>query len=189
MEIKDVLGSFGMEGDVRQIYKGKPYENGLALGRLAARRVMPDDSGCPAGDCILEECRAKKIRVPKAVLQYCRDFGPLYRALPWQPTERNARLHDLCYLGAAMLAGNYRKPRRLRRWKKIFRGVLRGYGEISPLTARERGAVPFMFVYIELRYAAVASKNGEGRTAKGCLRMAKWLYRRRRMLAKIGYNN
>jgi len=207
-------------------YKGNPYENGVMLGRLiaelhAALREIPDNFDCPEGDYmrgldeyIMEEFRAKSVRVPKNVLAYCHAFGPLYEKLPRQlihrdvhtsnmlfedgaftgwldfdNAERNARVHDLCYLGATMLVGNYRKRRRLRTWKVIFRSVLRGYDKTSPLIHDEREAVPYMFVHIELLFAAFFSKNGQGKIARSCIGMARWLYRRRAMLAEIACVN
>ena len=178
----------------------------------AALREIPGDFDCPEGDCMrdLDEYVVPEVHVSKNILEYCRAFGPLYKTLPRQlihrdvhtsnmlfedgaftgwldfdNAERNARVHDLCYLGATMLVGNYRKRRRLRTWKVIFRSVLRGYDEITPLTDDEREAVPYMFVHIEMLFAAFFSKEGQAKTAKSCLRMAKWLYRRRGMLAEI----
>lgn len=195
-------------------YKGKPYENGVVLGKLVARlhttlQEIPDDFDCPDADCMrnLDEYIVPEIHVTKTLLEYARAFGPLYEKLPRQlihrdvhtsnmlfdrgvftgwldfdNSERNARLHDLCYLGATMLVGNYRKRRRLRAWKEIFRGVLRGYGEIHALTMEERAAVPYMFVHIELLFAAFFSKAGQDKISQKCLNMTKWLYRHRGIL-------
>ena len=175
----------------------------------AALREIPEDFACPDADYMLQldEYIVPEIHVPKRVLGYARAFGPLYEKLPRQlihrdvhtgnmlfedgvftgwldfdNAERNARLHDLCYLGATMLVGNYRSRRRLRVWQENFRGVLRGYSKISPLTEEEREAVPYMFVHIELLFAAFFSKGGQGKISKKCLHMAKWLYSHRGML-------
>jgi len=107
----------------------------------AALREIPEDFACPDADYMLQldEYIVPEIHVPKRVLGYARAFGPLYEKLPRQlihrdvhtgnmlfedgvftgwldfdNAERNARLHDLCYLGATMLVGNYRSRRRLR---------------------------------------------------------------------------
>jgi len=175
----------------------------------AALREIPGDFDCPDADYMLqlEAYIVPEVHVPKHVLAYARAFGPLYEKLPRQlihrdahtgnmlfqdgafmgwldfdNAERNARMHDLCYLGATMLVGNYRKRRRLKLWKDIFRGVLRGYDEISPLMQQEREAVPYMFVHIEILFAAFFSKNGQGKISKKCLHMARWLYRHRGIL-------
>jgi len=203
-----------MRGQSLNPYKGRPYENGVMLGRLvaelhAALKEIPDDFDCPDADYMrdLDEYIVPEVPVSKNVLAYCRAFGPLYKALPRQlihrdvhtsnmlfengafagwldfdNAERNARVHDLCYLGATMLVGNYRKRRRLRTWREIFRGVLQGYDALSPLTQQEREAVPYMFVHIEILFAAFFSKNGQGKISKNCLNMAKWLYRHRGIL-------
>ena len=181
----------------------------LVAGLHAALREIPDTFGCPDADYMLQldEYIVPEIYVPKHVLEYARAFEPLCKTLPRQlihrdvhtgnmlfqdgaftgwldfdNAERNARMHDLCYLGATMLAGNYRERRRLQTWRIIFRSVLRGYNKISPLTEEERQAVPYMFVHIELLFAAFFSRNGQGKTSKKCLNMAKWLYRHRGIL-------
>lgn len=175
----------------------------------AALREIPDDFDCPDADCMrdLDEYIVPEVPVSKDVLEYCRAFGPLYEALPRQLihrdvhtsnmlfehgvftgwldfdiSQKNVRLFDICYLAGSQLVGNYRKPWRLRMWREIFRGVLQGYDEISPLTAQEREAVPHMFVHIEVLFAAFFSKNGQEKTSKNCLNMAKWLYRHRGIL-------
>jgi len=175
----------------------------------AALHEIPGDFDCPDADYMqqLEEYIVPEVHVPKKVLAYVRAFGPIYKALPRQlihrdvhtgnmlfedgaftgwldfdNAERNARLHDLCYLGSTMLVGNHRRRRRRKLWQEIFRGVLQGYDGISPLTRREREAVPYMFVYIEVLFAAFFSKGGQGKISKKCLNMAKWLYSHRGIL-------
>ena len=183
---------------------------GRAVAELhAALREIPDDFDCSDADCMqeLDEYILPEIQVPGRVLNYARAFGPLYKALPRQiihrdahtanmlfedrsftgwldfdNSQRNVRMLDLCYLGATLLVGNYRKHRRLETWREIFRGVLRGYDQISRLSEEEFAAVPYLFVHIELLFAAFFSKNGQGRTSKKCLAMAKWLYRHRGIL-------
>ena len=175
----------------------------------AALREIPDDFECPDADCMkeLDEYILPEIQVPGRALNYARAFGPLYKTLPRQlihrdvhtanmlfedgaftgwldfdNSQRNVRMLDLCYLGATLLVGNYRKPWRFRFWRRIFRGVLCGYDQISRLSEEELEAAPYLFVHIELLFAAFFSKNGQGRTSKKCLAMTKWLYRHRGIL-------
>ena len=182
---------------------------GLVAELHGALREVPGDFECPDADCMkeLEEYILPEIRVPRGLRDYAYAFGPLYKALPRQVihrdphtanmlfeggtftgwldfdlSQRNARMLDLCYLGATLLVVNYRKTRRLRVWREIFRGVLDGYNGISPLSPEEYEVVPYLFVHVELLFAAFFSKNGQRKTSKSCMHMAKWLYRNRGIL-------
>ena len=199
-------------------YRGRPYRNGVMLGRLVARlhmtlQAVENKIECPDADYMRELDdwilpNLDDIKPAREIVAYCRSFGPLYHSLPRQLIHRdvhtgnllfrgrrltgildfdnsqiNARLHDLCYLGATAPVGNYQKEKRLRRWRKIFRGILSGYHEKLELTSEEYEAVPSMFVFIELNFAAFFAKTGRRDIAKSCMEMTEWLYLHREEIA------
>ena len=152
----------------------------------------------------LEEWILPALRgIPNELEVYCRMFGPLYETLPRQLIHRdthlgnllfedgaftgwldfdmcqvNARVHDICYMGACILFDddNYREENRVRQWRGIFRGMLEGYGGQLPLAENELAAVPHMFVLIELKFAAYYTREGQADTAQRCIDKAQWLF-------------
>jgi len=176
--------------------------------------AVSDKIECPDGNYMRELddwilSNLEGMEPAREVVDYCRRFGPLYRTLPRQLIHRdvhtgnllfrderfvgyldfdnsqiNARLHDLCYLGATALVGNYQKKKRLLLWRELFRGILFGYNELLRLTEDELKAIPHMFVFIELTFAAFFAKTGQQDIATSCIAMMEWLYHNRDSLGK-----
>lgn len=151
---------------------------------------------------IMEELKEKNIQVTQEIINYCYEFETLYKTLPRQLihrdihlgnllfkgnnfvgyldfdiSQKNARILDICYLGATMLVGNYTNDSRLKRWCEIFRGVLFGYGKKLKLTENEINAIPNMFILIELTFSAFFSQIGQQDLSVSCIDMTEWLYR------------
>jgi len=162
-------------------------------------------------DYILKHITANAIEVPGTIIDFCRGFAPLYHTLPRQLihrdvhtgnmlfsgkelsgyldfdlSQKNARLHDLCYLGATMLVGNYQDETRFATWCDIFRGVLAGYNQVCELTQHERQALPYMFVFIELTFTAFFAQIAQPDISASCLDMTKWLFEHCEKIARLG---
>ena len=151
-----------------------------------------------------DSLKENAVHVPPEILDYCRSFGSLYASLPrhlihrdlhlgnmlfsdgafsgyldFDMSQKNVRLHDVCYLGLTMLVDNDQDKSRFDIWRTIFRGVLTGYQETFALTDNEIRAIPYMFVLIELIFAAFYAQTGQADTAAGCVGMTERLYRGR----------
>lgn len=150
---------------------------------------------------ISEEIKAKQINIRKEIIYKCFAFKPLYSTLPRQLihrdihlgnlmfekgkfmgyldfdiSQKNARILDICYLGASMLVGNYQHEDRFSLWCEIFDGVLEGYEEISLFTQSEKESIPIIFVLIELTFVAFFSQIGQSDSSQSCVHMTNWLY-------------
>jgi Ser/Thr protein kinase RdoA (MazF antagonist) len=90
--------------------------------------------------------------------------------------QKNVRVFDIVYLGCSQLVENYKDDTRLKQWHEIFTGILHGYNELLPLSDEEIKALPFLFVFDEMIFAAFYFKTGEPGIAESCLNMANWLY-------------
>jgi Ser/Thr protein kinase RdoA (MazF antagonist) len=183
----------------------------LALGKIEGQVASYDaDYMRELDEWIMPRIRENHVRVSPKTVEYCYSFGPLYKTLPRQlihrdthlgnmlfmgetlagwldfdMSQKNARLHDLCYMGACMLVGNYHKRRRLRIWRELFRGVLCGYNEILTLTENELKAASYMFVFIELTFTAFYAQTGDKGKAASCADMTAWLYRHKDKITSL----
>lgn len=99
--------------------------------------------------------------------------------------QRNARILDICYLGASMLVGNYLDSEKVRAWSRIFRGVVDGYDASEKLSENERAACPMMFVVIEVVFTAFFAKLGQVEATNSCVSMTNWLYENRALLEEV----
>ena len=81
--------------------------------------------------------------------------------LDFDIAQRNARIFEICYLGASMLVDNYQDAERFNVWKEIFRGVLDGYQSNSVLNEMEVKSLRMMFVIIEVIFTAFFAKLKE----------------------------
>ncbi|MCL2409452.1 MAG: phosphotransferase [Oscillospiraceae bacterium] len=174
----------------------------LALGKIGDEFECYDaDYMNELDDWILKRIKENNVQISQEIIDYCYSFGPLYRTLPRQlihrdvhmwnllfngrdfcgyldfdNSQKNVRLHDLCYLGANLLVDNYQDQSRVTIWRDIFRGVLEGYSSVFELTENEIKAIPYMFVFIELTFAAAYAPQGQHELS---VDMTKWFYRNR----------
>ncbi|HOV68711.1 MAG TPA: phosphotransferase [Clostridia bacterium] len=96
--------------------------------------------------------------------------------LDFDISQKNARIFDICYLGASMLVGNYTDRKKLQAWNEIFRGVIDGYQSINKLGGNELAASHMMFVLIEVIFAAFFAQLNQLDVSKSCVEMTNWLY-------------
>jgi Ser/Thr protein kinase RdoA (MazF antagonist) len=159
---------------------------------------------------ILREFENKNILLRDDIRLYCEEFEPLYHSLPRQVihrdthlanllfmdgqftgwldfdiTQRNVRLFDLCYMGAAMLVVNYKDENLVEKWTEAFCGILTGYDKKTVLTDKEIKAVPYLFVIIELIFATFYSTVGEAETSVSCIEFANWIYEHREKIGEV----
>lgn len=173
-----------------------------ALGRIEKKLACYEaDSIKELTGWITKEIQEKNTEMPEEILEYCRSFSSVYHKLPRQLIHRdmhlgnllfadgvfvgyldfdisqiNVRVFDLCYMGASMLVENYTDDARLHTWREIFAGLLFGHQKKHPLTEDEREAVPYLFVLIEVTFAAFFSQIGQTELSKSCVEMTKWLF-------------
>ena len=159
---------------------------------------------------IMKNLNAKSIVVESEIVDYCYNFDLLYKTLPRQlihrdlhcanmlfedecfaafldfdMSQKNIRLHDICYLGATLLVDNYRDEARVHIWCDIFLGILKGYNKKISLTENEICAIPYTFVFIEMIFAAFFAEIGEIETSKSCIEMVRWLFDNKKFIAEL----
>jgi Ser/Thr protein kinase RdoA (MazF antagonist) len=105
--------------------------------------------------------------------------------LDFDSCQRNARILDVCYLGASMLVGNYRDLEKVKAWSRIFCGVIDGYSALAGLNEFERAACPMMFVLTEVIFSAFYAKLGDSQAMSSCVDITNWMYENRDFLGEV----
>lgn len=161
-------------------------------------------------DWIMKNIKEKNVPIQQEIIDYCYGFCTLYKTLPrqlihrdihdanilfenWKFTgwldfdmsQKNVRLYDICYLGATLLTENYKDEKRFSIWRKIFRGVLDGYGNVFELTENEIAAIPYMFVFIKMTFTAFYARMNEENMITNCVDMTEWLFNNKDRIAEI----
>jgi Ser/Thr protein kinase RdoA (MazF antagonist) len=78
--------------------------------------------------------------------------GKISGWLDFELNRKDARVFDLAYFLAGLLVGKIENPRMIETWKTIYRNVLAGYSEVSPLSPEEIEILPFLLIAIELLF-------------------------------------
>jgi len=158
-------------------------------------------------DYIIKNIKENEVQVSQDIINYCYDFNCLYNKLPRQLihrdihcenmlftdgifsgyldfdlTEKNVRLYDICYLAVTLLVENYHDEHRFLLWCDVFHGILTGYNEISELAKDEISAIPYLFVYIEMTFAAFFVQNKQIDSSRSCITLAEWIYQNKDIL-------
>ncbi len=136
------------------------------------------------------------------------DWNPLYEQLPRQLIHRDAhpgnmlfeqgrltgfidfdqvmvgpRLFDLCYCGTSLLVGGFLVAEKQNAWPSLFRGLVRGYQTVSPLSSVEWEAALGMLIAIELLFVAFCAEGGEREAASQNEKVAHWLAKNRAQIS------
>lgn len=182
----------------------------LALNEFKPVQKWDDvDLTAELHDWMIPEFACKRIVFDKGVLEMCLKFDSLYHSLPRQLIHRdmhisnllfhkgcfcgytdfdvgqkNTRLFDLCYLGCSLLVEHYKTEKDLSLWKIIFRSIIHEYDRILPLTNEEKKAIPVLFVFIEMLFAAFFSKIGQSAISQSCVDMTNWLYEHQNFISQ-----
>lgn len=90
--------------------------------------------------------------------------------------QRNVRIFDIAYLGCSELLENYKDTSLLKRWRKIFGGILKGYIGLMPLSGAEINALPYLFIYDALFFAAYYYNTAQPKNAQPWADLAGWIY-------------
>jgi Ser/Thr protein kinase RdoA (MazF antagonist) len=102
--------------------------------------------------------------------------GKISGWLDFDLNRKDARIFDLAYLLAGLLVGKMNNPSALTIWKIIYRNLLDGYNEISPLTESEIAALPDLMIAIELLFVTYWNKVGNEKQREMAKELAIWLY-------------
>jgi Ser/Thr protein kinase RdoA (MazF antagonist) len=141
----------------------------------------------------------------REIIDYIREFGGFYDTLPRQVihrdvhlnnmlfdggtfagwldfdiAERNARVFDVCYLGASAIYEIYNNEGKFEEWRKLFRGIIDGYNVLTP---QELAAIPLLFVFIEMIFTAFYAAMGWAEDAAKCQKCAEWFYDNKQRIA------
>lgn len=162
---------------------------------------------------VVKEIENQDLPVPLTLIKDCKELASYYEKLPQQiihrdmhpnnllfekgectgyldfdDSQRNSRLFDLCYLGAGVLVDSYKAEILLQKWVRFFKGALDGYQKTLPLTNLEIEAIPYMFIYIEVMFAAYFSQTNEEELIASCIELAEWLSNNKELVSSLGFN-
>lgn len=82
------------------------------------------------------------------------DKGSVSGFADFDLAERNIRLFDPCYCATGILSEAFQQEHRFDVWPALLHGILAGYDSVSPLTAEEWQAVPFVVFGIQSIFIA-----------------------------------
>jgi Ser/Thr protein kinase RdoA (MazF antagonist) len=152
-------------------------------------------------DWIMVRVNEHNLSIPQEIIDYCYSIESFYKTLPRQlihrdlhlgnmlfdngnftgfidldNSQKNARLHDICYFGVMLLTNKHENADNVAKWREIFKGILMGYQKKFVLTENELKALPHIFVMVELTFAAFFAQIGNFDIAKSCAEFTTWLY-------------
>jgi tRNA (cmo5U34)-methyltransferase len=81
--------------------------------------------------------------------------------LDFDISTRGYRLFDLCYFATSVLAGEYQPGYDYGEWLQLFQALVKGYQEISPLTAVERASLFDILCAVQWIFSAFFTKQGQ----------------------------
>lgn len=102
--------------------------------------------------------------------------GRLSGWIDFELTERGPRLFDLCYCSTSLLMNGLDDPAKRRAWPGLVRGLVAGYGSVSPLTPVERSAIRWIQMAIGVLFIAWLSCNHYPVVAAKNIEALVWLY-------------
>jgi Ser/Thr protein kinase RdoA (MazF antagonist) len=85
--------------------------------------------------------------------------GELTGFVDFDLVVQGPRIFDLCYCGTSILASGFPDPLKLKKWPDLFRALVDGYQEVSPLTLAEFQAIPGTLAAIELLFMAFSLES------------------------------
>ncbi|MCL2499957.1 MAG: phosphotransferase [Defluviitaleaceae bacterium] len=146
-------------------------------------------------DWVKREIADKSLPVSKRVLEYLDNFETLYRKLPRQINHKDlnggnmlfddnmvfqgfidfdiaeidARAYDISYiLWCIIYVDEKDNPKKFHRSIEIAKCVFENYSSIVKLTADEKRAIPYLYIYIGIMVSAWISKSGNVDLAVSC---------------------
>lgn len=104
------------------------------------------------------------------------DKGKIAGWIDFDLSCQEVRIFDLAYLLTGLLCGKIDNPAKVKMWKIIFKNIVTGYNEISPLTNDERKALPVMMIAIELLFVTFWSQKGNVDACNSAAELAQFIY-------------
>jgi Ser/Thr protein kinase RdoA (MazF antagonist) len=111
------------------------------------------------------------------------DRGVLSGFLDFEMVVRGPRIFDICYCATSILVGGFQDPAKVERWPGLFRSIVKGYEEVSPLTPTEPPAVYGVMAAIQLLFAAFSLETRAEAAARCNARVLRWLAGHREALS------
>jgi len=105
--------------------------------------------------------------------------GKISGWLDFELNRRDARIFDIAYLLAGLLAGRTEDVGKLGIWKTIYRNLLEGYNEITCLMENEISALPDLMIAIELLFVTYWAGEGNDSGRDEANKLAEWLFHNR----------
>lgn len=104
------------------------------------------------------------------------DKGKIAGWIDFDLSCKEVRIFDLAYLLTGLLCGKIDNPAKVKMWKIIFKNIVTGYNEISPLTNDERKALPVMMIAIELLFVTFWNQKGNVDACNSAAELAQFIY-------------